>query len=277
MLQRETDRDVQDNNEESGNQDEKKNIFSNLIEYIRDPHKTTLLFLFAGVFLMPFGLLFGSSIMGISSAICLIISLTCSTFIAPQNYEREYDSIIPDKNEIDYLLDDDYPDDPDLLPSDSNSLIEGEDLVDLRNEFPQIQNYYLCEIDNMFTSNSNKNEIKVTVDTPSGIETYIFDYPYNWSESDFGDFAESRGYNEDNFHKIVGEYVFVKYEDDNTSHLVLDEPIDLTEAKIEDNEWSSNDGNFEALEVKLDVEFDNVATGEEIVVDDSSFDLSDSR
>jgi hypothetical protein len=111
---------------------------------------------------------------------------------------------------------------------------------------------------------------------PSGTKTFVFDFPYNWSESEFGDFAQSHGYNENNFHNIKGDYIFVKYEDDNTVTLVLNDPKQLTRQKIEDDEWKSNDGNFEALEDKLGLEFNNVATGEEIIVDDLQFDLDES-
>lgn len=194
-----------------------------------------------------------------------LIMLTFDTFLF-QDYD-EYESISYDSPS---------PHDFDFSKEESAGLIvRDEKLKDVREKYPAVRNYVLCEIKDIYTYQNNKEKLHIVVDMPfGGSNEWKFDYPYNWDNSKFKKFAENLGYNKDNFYDIKGEYVFIKDEDETLS-IMMDNPRDTIRNKIEDEEWSKDEINVDRFEDFLDTEFDNLASNDEIIVEDAPWDSFD--
>lgn len=192
-----------------------------------------------------------------------LVVLTANTFLYPDYDEsNSYDIQTPDKF--------------DLSREESEGLIvRDEKLKDIREKYPAVKDYVLCKIEEIYTYQNNKEKLHIIVDMPfGGSNEWTFDYPYNWSNCEFKDFAENLGYNKDNFYDMTGEYVFIKDKNETLS-IIMNDPKDIINNKIEDNEWSKNDINVDQFEQALDTEIENLASKDEIIVEDAGVDLVD--
>lgn len=192
-----------------------------------------------------------------------LVVLTVNTFLYPDYDEsNSYDIQTPDKFDI-------------SREESEGLIVRDEKLKDIREKYPAVKDYVLCEIKEIYTYQNNKEKLHIIVDMPfGGSNEWTFDYPYNWSNCEFKDFAENLGYNKNNFYDMTGEYVFIKDKNETLS-IIMNDPKDIINNKIEDNEWSKNDINVDEFEQALDTEIENLASKDEIIVEDTGLDLVD--
>lgn len=151
--------------------------------------------------------------------------------------------------------------------------MEGDDLIAEGCQYPYVGDRILTRISRVYSPEESE-KIVVKVDLPDTNDSgeWAYEYPYDWDNEDengFAFFAEEFGYDETSFTSLEEDPVLVKKNKRGGWVKLCNDPREYIPKLIEQGELSADDIQAEVVEQKYDIDLPQIATGEQIIVEDT--------